>query len=303
MRYLVPERGIAVGCNFHPPMRVPAGALTQNKERYPMNQRDELLDAITEHRLKRRSRSDKHKQAQEAVRAQKAQARKRRKKYQKMIYIDKLDELVPSKRSKEPSRLLAIVASIMVCVLIGTMVVVSLYMQREPFTPPESTTTSMPPVTSLPSETPLAPDFLLKDAVSSETIHLAEFRGHPILLEFFQLRCLACEEYLPHLQAVYQHTEYQKLVMISISAWAADSVETLRQFVMDEGIPWWVARDSSSAVFQNDTSQSVTDAYKIKYTPTTILIDQTGMIIFRRVGKIEVTTLITEIDKLLSVKR
>ena len=268
-----------------------------------MTRREELLDTITEQRLKRRLTADKHQRAQDTVQKQKEQARKRRKQYKKKIYINDFDELKLSKRSEEPSRLLAIVASVMVSVLIGTMVVAALYMRQELPTPPESTTTSMPPVTSLPSKPPLAPDFLLKDVVSSETIHLSEFRGHPILIEFFQLRCSACTEFLPHLQAVYQHSEYQKLVMISISAWAADSVNALRQFVIDEEIPWWVARDSSSAVFQNDTSQSVTQAYQIKYTPTTILIDQTGIIIFRRVGKIEATTLISEIDKLLGVKR
>lgn len=213
-----------------------------------------------------------------------------------------MDELGPSKRSKEPSRPLAIMASVMVCVLFGTMIVAALYMRQEPSTPPESTTMSMSPTTSLLSEPPLALDFLLKDVVSSETIHLAEFRGHPILLEFFQLRCSACDEYLPHLRAVYSNSKYENLVMISISAWAADSGEALHQFVIDKEIPWWVARDSSSAIsFQNGTRQSVTEAYKIKYTPTTILIDQTGRMVFRRVGIIEVTTLTTEIDQLLSM--
>ncbi|MFQ6043832.1 MAG: peroxiredoxin family protein [Candidatus Poribacteria bacterium] len=264
-----------------------------------MNQRDELLDVITEQHLKRRSRSEKHKQTQDAVRAQKAQARKRRKKYKKMIYPNELDELDPSKRSEKPSRPLAIIASIMVCVLIGAMIVAALYLRREPSMSPESTTTSIPPITSLPSEPPLALDFLLKDVVSSETIHLAEFRGYPILLEFFQLQCSACDEYLPHLRAVYHNSKYEHLVIISISAWATDSEEALRQFVIDEEIPWWVAWDSPTTVFQNGTNQSVTEAYKIKYTPTTILIDQTGRIFFKRVGIIEVLSLMSEIDKLL----
>ena len=118
----------------------------------------------------------------------------------------------------------------------------------------------------------------------------------------FQLRCSACDEYLPHLRAVYHNSKYEMLVIISISAWAADSVDALRQFVIDEGIPWWVAWDSSTAFsFQNGTSQSVTEAYKIKYTPTTMLIDQTGRIVFRRVGIIETSLLMTEIDKFLGV--
>lgn len=151
-----------------------------------------------------------------------------------------------------------------------------------------------------------APDFALAYAGDpAQIFRLSDWRGYPVVVEFFSIRCSACATYLPTLKAIA--TQYgDRIVMASISVrWPSgtqpDTREALQQYILQEDIAWWVVLDTATAVSQNGgTTSSVTAAYGIQATPTTVLVNQGGQIVFQQVGAIPRATLEAQIQQLLS---
>lgn len=151
-----------------------------------------------------------------------------------------------------------------------------------------------------------APDFTLAYVGDpAQIFRLSDWRGYPVVVEFFSIRCSACTTYLPTLKAIA--TQYgDRIVMASISVrWPdgtqPDTREALHQYIVEEDIAWWVVLDTATAISQNGgTTSSATEAYEIQATPTTVLVNQGGQIVFKQVGAIPRTTLEAQIQRLLS---
>ena len=151
----------------------------------------------------------------------------------------------------------------------------------------------------------IASNFVLTYAGDpAQVFRLSDWRGYPVLVEFFSIRCSACTSYLSTLQAIANRYGEQ-VVMISISVrWPGgeqpDNLEALQQYIVKEDITWWVALDTGTAVSQNGSaSSSTTEAYGIQATPTTVLINKVGQLVFKHVGATPRATLETKIQQLL----
>lgn len=112
-----------------------------------------------------------------------------------------------------------------------------------------------------------APDFTLP-TLDGGRVHLADERGHPVVLVFWASWCGPCQAELPGVERVAQalasppHTA--RIIAISIDEVRDDAVAAARRF----GLTMPVAHDDGSAA----------NAYHVMTIPQTVLIDRDGKV-------------------------
>lgn len=136
----------------------------------------------------------------------------------------------------------------------------------------------------------VAPDFTLSD-IDGVEFSIRDYRGKVVLLDFFSIYCLSCEDEILHLKSL--HEEFiDDLVIISISvSFSSDTVEELQQFRQKHGIDWIVARDT---VGINDEH-----GYNVTLLPTLVIIDQEGYTKYRHVDLTDESVLRGEINEIM----
>lgn len=117
-----------------------------------------------------------------------------------------------------------------------------------------------------------APDFTMsvvdERGRARDRVHLSDFQGHPVWLNFWGSWCLPCQTEMPQIQAAYAQLEPRGLVWLAVSLDepAADAAG-------------FAARNNASFVIASDPHRADTDAsYPIAYFPTHILIDAQGIV-------------------------
>jgi len=141
------------------------------------------------------------------------------------------------------------------------------------------TPTPTPAVTATPTVTPigpktgkLAPDFILP-SISGEEVKLSDFRGKPVLVNFWATWCPPCRAELPYLISAHNDYADQGLVILAVDI--GENLSTVKDFVEQREIPLTVLLDS-----KNKTAR----AYHIGAIPTSFLIDRQGIIQEVRLG-------------------
>jgi len=109
-----------------------------------------------------------------------------------------------------------------------------------------------------------APDFSLLD-LNGRRFSLAQFRGQPVVINFWATWCPPCRDEIPRLVDAYQR-EKDGVAFVAISDEAADVVAP---FVKENAVPY---------VNLLDGDDRVSTAYGIKALPTTVFISRDGEI-------------------------
>jgi peroxiredoxin len=112
-----------------------------------------------------------------------------------------------------------------------------------------------------------APDFTLKN-LAGETVRLSDFKGQPVLLNFWATWCAPCRKEFPELQATWEKKR-GSLVVIGVNYTSADTPDLVPGFVEEMGITFPVVLD--------ETGQT-SETYRILGMPTSIFIDRTGVV-------------------------
>jgi peroxiredoxin len=110
-----------------------------------------------------------------------------------------------------------------------------------------------------------APDFTLPDLHGAQ-VSLAQFRGRPVVVNFWATWCPPCRNEIPRLIEAYQREKDSGVVFIAISDEPANVVGP---FVKENSIPY---------VNLLDADDRVSSAYGIKAFPTTLFISRDGEI-------------------------
>jgi peroxiredoxin len=118
----------------------------------------------------------------------------------------------------------------------------------------------------------LAPNFQLKN-LEGETVSLSDFKGKPVLINFWATRCPPCVSEMPYLQEIYNEWSETELVLLAINT--GESSTKVKQFMQ--------SNDLSLPVLL-DTNQDISQEYNIRYIPTTFLIDKKGIIQATKIG-------------------
>lgn len=126
-----------------------------------------------------------------------------------------------------------------------------------------------------------APDFTVTDADGAE-VRLSDFRGKPVVVNFWASWCPPCKEELPDFEAAYaEHTDVQFL-MVNLTDGAQETVETATQYIEGEGY-------SFPLLF--DTTGDAAMKYRVYSIPTTYFIDSDGNLAANATGMLTAETL------------
>ena len=119
-----------------------------------------------------------------------------------------------------------------------------------------------------------APDFTITD--SDRTVSLSQFRGKPVLLNFWASWCGPCIEETPSLVQL-QRELGNKVTVIAISEDADEAA--YKQFIRDHKVDLLTVRDSGS--------QKANETYGTFKFPETYVIDGNGTIVRKFIGPID----------------
>ena len=132
-----------------------------------------------------------------------------------------------------------------------------------------------------------APDFRLKD-LDLERVRLSDFRGTPVVLNFFASWCGPCLTELPLLQAAYLRANLGYVVFGVATQDSRGAIEVLAD---DMKLTFPIVIDGDN---------SVTRAYRVIGPPYTFFIDANGTVIDVIPGAMKQETLDQHLDKLLN---
>jgi peroxiredoxin len=118
-----------------------------------------------------------------------------------------------------------------------------------------------------------APDFKLKDP-DGKTVELKQFRGKPVLLNFWATWCAPCKEEMPELEQLYRQYKDQGLVVLGVSVDDPTSVKQVPD-LLKEGNP---SVGSYTFPVALDEKQDLTRQYKLFGVPSSFFIDRDGVI-------------------------
>ena len=160
-------------------------------------------------------------------------------------------------------KLLVIVLSLII-VIGGSML---LYQNLSPDALPQ-TDESVPGVQK-------APDFTVIDA--SEGSHsLSDFRGKPVVLNFWSSKCGPCRQEMPDFQKAWEkYGEEVEFLMVNITDGYNDTFRAAMELLEQESYTF-------PAYF--DTEGSAAIAYGIHSMPTSFFLDAEGNLVSRHIG-------------------
>ena len=138
-----------------------------------------------------------------------------------------------------------------------------------------------------------APDFAIQtwtwDGSASQTVRLAAYKGHPILINFWASWCEACKEEEPVLEAAWEKYRPQGVAFIGVAFQDHEKEGTafLRQY---------------HVTFPSGPDPSGTSAinYALTGTPETVFINHQGVVVKKIIGAIDDGTLDRSIQAILA---
>ena len=118
----------------------------------------------------------------------------------------------------------------------------------------------------------VAADFQLEN-LEGQSTSLSDFRGNPVLLNFWATWCGPCISEMPHLQQVYEEWSDKGLVVLTINM--GESHSEVKSFLQAHNL-------SLPVLF--DTKENVAQKYNISGIPTTFFINGDGIIQQKIIG-------------------
>lgn len=158
-------------------------------------------------------------------------------------------------------------------------------------TDPEPTGTIAGESTSAQAETlSPTPDFTVYDTDGNQ-VKLSDFRGKPVIVNFWASTCGYCVKEMPEFQQAYQtYGDQIHFLMVNITDGSWDTLDTANAFL--------AGTDYTFPVYY-DTDQDASSVFGIYSLPMTFFFDDTGYGVAYARGALDAATLQKGIDMLL----
>jgi len=136
-----------------------------------------------------------------------------------------------------------------------------------------------------------APDFTVTDEAGNP-VKLSDFRGKPIVLNFWASWCPPCKSEMPHFNKLYSEKKDDVVfLMVDYVDGERETTETGLQYVRDQGFDFPI---------YFDTEQEAAKAYEVTSIPATFFINTDGKIVTSFQGAITETSLNEDIQLILN---
>jgi len=114
-----------------------------------------------------------------------------------------------------------------------------------------------------------APDFTLP-TLNGDEISLSNFRGQPVLINFWASWCEPCRIEMPMLINAYQNYSDDGLVILGLNVTEEDTLEAVNSFVDEFVVPYPILLDQLDHVSHDD--------YMMIGLPMSVFIDRAGVV-------------------------
>lgn len=112
----------------------------------------------------------------------------------------------------------------------------------------------------------LAPALELTDLNGTQH-SLADYKGQPLIINFWATWCPPCRAEMPALEAVHDKYEEDGLVVLAVNA--GEDPATIRQFADNVGLHFPILLDTRGAAIR---------AYQVQSFPSTYFVDRQGQV-------------------------
>jgi thiol-disulfide isomerase/thioredoxin len=116
-----------------------------------------------------------------------------------------------------------------------------------------------------------APGFAL-ESLSGDTLSLSDFKGKPVIINYWATWCIPCKVEMPLLQR-YANQYQNDLIVLAVND--GEPVEKVKSFVQGLNLTLPVLLDPN---------ETVTQLYRIRGFPSTMFIDRDGKIRYQHIG-------------------
>lgn len=139
----------------------------------------------------------------------------------------------------------------------------------------------------------LAPDFTVYDLKGNE-VHLSDFFGKPIIVNFWASWCGPCKMEMPDFDAAYQtYKDDITFLMVNMTDGSRETVDVASEFIANSGYTFPV---------YYDTQYSAAITYSVASLPTSYFINAQGELVAHAKGAIDADTLQRGIDMIYREK-
>jgi len=135
----------------------------------------------------------------------------------------------------------------------------------------------------------MAPDFQLQELTGSP-LKLSDFKGKPVVLNFWATWCAACKVEMPALESLYLQHKSEGLTVLGIN-FKEDS-PTIQSFISKGNFSWPILLDQAGDIASN---------YRIIGYPTTLYLDRQGVIRAIQIGGLDKAGLEEYLAKILPI--
>jgi len=156
-------------------------------------------------------------------------------------------------------------AALLACALLG-------YNALRDRVPPDAE----PPLQGSQASLRQAPDFTVTDE-QGNTCRLSDFRGRPVVLNFWASWCPPCRQEMPEFDKVHGELGGEVAFLMVDTLWSGETVSDGANFVQDQGYGFPV---------YFDTKNQAAAAYGMSGIPATFFIDAQGNIVSNARGAI-----------------
>lgn len=98
---------------------------------------------------------------------------------------------------------------------------------------------------------------------------MSDFRGRPVIINFWATWCGPCRVEMPHLQAAYEAYQKGGLVVLGVNLTERDSPQHVPDFLAEFGLTFPVVLDENG---------SVAEMYRVFGQPASVFVDKDGVI-------------------------